>query len=442
MATMRLIPSTYAVSNSSYAKVTDPSNMYTNTDSTTYATLQNSRNSTNNTYYVYIRGFNFSALPSDAIVSSFKVLIRGYESNMSTSSSYRPSLCNNTTNISNSTTSASFSTSVQTLQFQIPSAPALTWETIAGYGSDFGVRVPLRRASTSSASYVYIYGVEIEVTYTVPVQYSVTINNSSSATVTASNSAPYEGDNVKIFSDTVSGISITDNGNDVTSQFTLHSGTTGEYSIANRGSYGFALSNGYYVSQNKGVDKSAAVCRVSFDLPVSATVTFSYINYAEASYDFGVFGNLDTELSTNYYAAGSGGATISDSSYKKACNTSSDNTSSVQTLTYSNVSAGSHYIDVKFSKDDGTSSNNDTLQFQVTITYSQTVSYYSYTISNISANHTIVVTSSGSQPALYFKNNGTWTVATAVYKKVSGSWVLQTNLSNVFSSTTNYIKGN
>jgi len=62
---------------------------------------------------------------------------------------------------------------------------------------------------------------------------------------------------------------------------------------------------------------------------VSATVTFQYINYAEATYDFGVFGNVDVALSTNYYPAGSGGATISETSYKKACNTSSDNTSSV-----------------------------------------------------------------------------------------------------------------
>lgn len=440
MATMRLIPSTSAVSNSSYAKITDASNMYANTDNTTYATLQNTRNSTSNTYYVYIRGFNFSALPEDAIVSSFAVKIKGYETNMSTSSSYRPSLCNNTSNISNTTTTASFSTSTNTLSFQIPSS--LTWATIKGYGTNFGVRVPMRRANTNSNSYIYVYGVEIDVTYTVPVQYSVTINNSTSATVTASNIAPYEGDNVTITADTLTGISITDNGTDVTNQFVHHSGTTGDYSIENRGSYGFALSNGYYVSQNKGVSKSAAVCRISFTLPVTATVTISYINYAEASYDFGVFGNVDTALSTDYYAAGSSGATITDSSYKKACNTSADNTSSIQTLTYTNVPAGSHFIDVKYSKDDASNANNDTLQFQVAITYSQTVSYYSYEISNISVNHTIVVSSSVSQQTIYFKANGAWVAASAVYKKVSGVWAQQSDLSNVFQSGTNYVKGN
>ena len=109
-------------------------------------------------------------------------------------------------------------------------------------------------------------------------------------------------------------------------------------------------------------------------------------------------------------------------------------------MTYSNVSAGDHYIDVKFSKDDGSSANNDTLQFQVAITYNQSVTYYSYTISNISADHTIVVSQASAQKKMYVKVNGSWVEATAVYKKVNGSWVQQTDLSNVFESGVNYLK--
>lgn len=440
MATIRLIPSTYAVSNSSYAKVTDASNMYHNTDNTTHATLQNTRNSTSNTYYVYIRGFNFDSVPSDAIVSSFTVKIKANESYMSTSSSYRPSLYHGTTAISNTTVTSSLSTSVTTLTFPIPST--LTWDTIKGYGANFGIRVPMRRSSTSYSSYVYVYGAEIDVTYTVPVYHSVTITNSTSATVTASDSNPLEGTDVMIMSDTISGIMVTDNGTDVTNQFVHHSGTAGEYTIENRGSYGFALSNGYYVSQNKGVDKTAAVCRVSFVLPVASTVTFTFINYAEQGYDFGVFGNLDTELSTNYYSAGSSGATITDNSYKLACNTSTHNQSTTQTLTYSNVSAGEHYIDVKYSKDDASAANNDTLQFKVAITYNETVSYYAYTITNIQADHAIIVSPSGGGEQMYVKVNGAWVAVTAVYKKVNGSWVQQTNLSSLFNTNTKYVQRN
>jgi hypothetical protein len=40
------------------------------------------------------------------------------------------------------------------------------------------------------------------------------------------------------------------------------------------------------------------------------------------------------------------------------------------------------------------------------------------------------------------KVNGSWTTVSAVYQKVNGSWVQQSNLSNLFSTTANYVKGN
>ena len=438
MATIRLVPSTiYNAAGTSYIEITNGSNAYTNTDSTTYATLYNKYASTSNRY-VYLRGFNFDDIPNGAIINSFTVKFKANESGLTTSSSYRPYLANGTSTITG--TCSAVSTSVTTQSFTGVTA---TWDTITGYGSDFGIRFNVRRNSRNTAGYLYLYGAEILVDYTIPTTYNVTVNNSTSATVTANPSTVLEGESSVIMSNTLSGLTITDNGTNVTNQFVLHSGTTGEYSIENRGSYGFTYNSqtGYYTSNNKGVDKTCSVCRISFDLPVSATITFQYINYAEASYDFGVFGNVDVALSTNYYPAGSSGATISETSYKKACNTSSDNTSTEQTLTYSNVSAGSHFIDVKYSKDDASSANNDTLQFKVTITYSQSVTYYSYTISNVTADHTIIVTSGGTTTRIYMKVNGSWVAASTVYKKVNGSWVQQTDLSTVFNNSTNYVKG-
>lgn len=442
MATIRLVPSTYAVSSTSYLSVSSASNMYTNTDSTTYATITNTYSSTSSRY-LYLRGFNFDDIPSNATINSFTIKIRGRETGLATSTSYAPRLANGTSAISNTTASSNFGTSASTIT--IPTG-SLTWSQIADtYGSNFTIMVYVRRSSRNTTGYFYCYGAEILVDYTIPVYHNVTVANNTSATVTANPTSVLEGDSSTITSDTLSNITITDNNVNVTNQFTLHSGTNGDYSTATRGSYGFALNgNGYYESQNKGVDKSCSVCRVSFNLPVSATVTIQYINYAEASYDFGVFGNVDVALTTNYYPAGSNGATISETSYKKACNTSSDNSSSVQTLTYSNVSAGDHFIDVKFSKDDASASNNDTLQFKVTITYSQSVSYYSYTISNITADHVIVVNASGSQPKIFVKVNGTWTQFSKVYKKVNGAWVEQSSSSwaTLFNTNTNYRKMN
>ena len=442
MATMRLVPSTYYRNNSSYVTVANPSNMYTNTDSTTYASVQNTRNSTSNTYYCYVRGFNFSDVPSNATVSGFTVKIKANESYMSTSSSYRMSLYNGTTSIGSTTVTSSLSTSVKTFTFPIPST--LTWETIKGYGSNFGIRIPLRRSSTSNSSYVYVYGAEIEVTYTVPVYHSVTVSNSTSATVTVSDSNPLEGTDVEVRASTVTGIRITDNGVDVTSQFVQRTESGASYDVENVGSYGFTLngSTGYYVSNNKGISKSAAVARVDFHVPVAATITFTYINYAEQGYDFGVFGNIDVALSNNYYAAGSSGATITDSSYKRACNTSTYNTSSTQTLSY-DMSAGDHSIWVKYSKDDASDDNNDTLQFKVAITLDEPFTpgaYWGYDINDISADHVIVVVASSTGPKLYVKLNGVWTQVSHGYVKQNGSWV-QTPLDQIFQSNVNYKQG-
>lgn len=439
MATIRLVPSTYYLSSTSYLSISSASNMYHNTDNDTYATVTNSRASTTS-YYIYLRGFNFSAIPEGAIINSFTVKLKARESGVSTSTSYKPYLANGTTTINGSCDVITTTASTHTF-----TGISADWEDIVGYGNDFGIRINCRRASRNTTSYMYIYGAEILVDYTIPVHHSVTINNSTSATVTASDTNPLEGTDVEIKTDTISGLTIKDNGVDVTSQFTQRQATAESYEVVNVGSYGFDLnsSTGYYVSNNKGVSKTASVCRVDFYVPVSATITFTYINYAEQGYDFGVFGNIDVALSNNYYSAGSSGATITDSSYKLACNTSTHNTSSAQTLTYS-MSAGDHSIWVKYSKDDASDANNDTLQFRVAITLDEPFTpstYYGYDINNISADHVIVVTGGGDTSKLYVKINGTWKEATP-YKKVNGSWVLQTNVTTVFDSTKKYVKGN
>lgn len=121
-------------------------------------------------------------------------------------------------------------------------------------------------------------------------------------------------------------------------------------------SYGFELnSNNYYESKNKGVHNSYAICRVKLNLGAKARVTFNCINYAEANYDYGLLGNVDTALTLSASA---------DSNVAKSFKGSSQ--SSVQTFIYT-IEEGEHFIDVKFIKDGSASNNNDTLQFTVEI---------------------------------------------------------------------------
>lgn len=42
---------------------------------------------------------------------------------------------------------------------------------------------------------------------------------------------------------------------------------------------------------------------------------------------------------------------------------------------------------------------------------------------------------------LYFKDDGSWVAVSKAYKKINGIWVQQTDLTNVFDSQTNYVKG-
>lgn len=164
MATVRLVPSTYAVSSASYLSVADAANMYNNTDNTDYATITNTYASTTSRY-LYLRGFNFSAIPADATVTGFTVKIKGYEYRLATSTSYAPRLANGTSALGGTTATENFGVSDQTIT--IPTG-ALTWQQIVNYGSNFTILVYVRRASKNQTGYFYCYGAEIEVTYTVP----------------------------------------------------------------------------------------------------------------------------------------------------------------------------------------------------------------------------------------------------------------------------------
>lgn len=426
MATIRLIPSSYYRSNSSYLSVTNPENMYTNTDSNTYGQVYNSRSSTSS-YYVYLRGFNFSDVPSDAIVSNITIKIKAYHSGGNTSTIYcydgttQVAACGRTTAL---TTSATVKTFTNT---------TVDWDTLKGYGSDFGIRINCRRRSKNTAAYIYIYGAEILVDYTIPVYHTVSVSGDNVSPTGSQSILEGESLTVKCYYDTKP--TVTDNGVDVSNQLIQQQESPESYSVNNvTTTYGFGMNSyGYYESNNQGHSSTCALARVSFHLPVSGTITFSVINYAEDTYDFGLLSNLDEELSTSASAD-------SSNVYWSGKN---NNSSYVQTVTYSNVSAGDHTIDVKYFKDQYTDDNNDSLQFKVAITLSETPTYetyWAYTLSNITVDHTIVVVQAA-QNKIYIKVNGSWVEATTIYKKVNGSWVQQTDLTNVFDSGTNYLLG-
>lgn len=168
MTTIKLTPSAYDLSNSTYLRVTNASNMYTDTSSTTYGTITHNRQATT-VYFAYLRGFNFDDIPAGAIIKSFTIKLKARESGLSTA--YAPGISNGTTDLDG--TFGSLSTSTQTLSCTGVTAD---FDTIKGYGANFGIRIPLRRASSGTSGYVRVYGAEIAVNYSIPVTISFNAN--------------------------------------------------------------------------------------------------------------------------------------------------------------------------------------------------------------------------------------------------------------------------
>lgn len=430
--TLSAHPSSYDTSNYSYASISSSypiSNAYTDSSSTSYAQV-NWKTGSNAETYVYLL-FDFSDIPEGATITSVSAKAKSYvnTTNSSRVTSRQMQLASGTT-LKGSALTISTSTSEQTFS----SVGSWTRAELQTAGVRFYVK---RGTSNTSSSYqLRVYGATMTVNYSwQETIYTITVNNSSSVTVTATPDEVPAGDSSKLRATSISGITIKDNGTDITNQFVQETEVAESYSVTNiSSSYGFALnSNNYYESNNKAHASSAAVCRIDFYVPVEATITFSLINYAESTYDYGQLSEIDETLTTNASAD-------SSNVYWDGKN---NNSSSVQTVTYT-MPAGEHFIYAKYFKDNYTDSNNDSLQFKVAITLNEPFTpgvYWVYTIGNVQADHTIIVATAGPSDVLYFKNNGSWVTVAKTYKKVNGSWVEQSDLTTVFQNGINYVKG-
>ena len=422
-------PVSYDSTHSSVAGIASDSgvtNGFTPATSTTRVSVSShtEANSETNLYF----NFDCSSIPENAVITSVSC-----DAKAVISSGYFPTriiqLCAGTTKKGSPTTvtnsSINNTVNVQTI------ANTGTWTR--SELNDIKILIQGIRTTSTNAFNISFYGATLTVQYTLPTDpyYAYILTNVSadhdilvsesvivppeedptktyySLTISSINSTTDPGrGTTRVESGTGQTITITpsdpqltlalDNGVDVSNQLVLHGTQSPSSAVTNiTTTYGFTYnsSTGYYVSNNNGVSSSAAVARVTLNLPVRALVTFQYINYAEATYDFGVFSKVDTALSTAAWTSSSNaGDTTTDAGLEQIrLNTSSYNTANAQTLTYE-ISAGEHFIDVKYAKDQASDSNNDSLQFKITNIelLEPTVGYYTYDLSNISADHSLV----------------------------------------------------
>lgn len=458
MATIRLVPSAYTSSNSSYATVYNgEANMYNNTDNTSnYASLRGRNNSTTTAYYIFLRGFNFDDVPSYAVVTSFEVKIRCYRNSYQrTGDNYRLRLAS-TTNINNVITDSITSTEVPTTTSTTITIPTgdLDWETLSGYGSNFSIVIPLSSTS-SSRPYIYVYGAEINVTYTLGTPRTVTTSLTGNGTIEPSGTETYyDGETYNLTvtpTDESDTVSATKNGSAITltkhtdEEFT-ESNVPGTYTLVSGGFYSGGASyfqglvgkghdstqttSNYYSSGNGTI--AVFTYDVPFtDIPDNATIKSLYML---------VNGHCEnTSQSAEYMCARliSGSTNLSDELNFKSIGTSNSTQTVTANVTPTIAQLENLKIQCRLGYYGG-AINGAT----VYLTYEVSGVWYTYS-TTIDGNMTIaVVIGGGSQSKIFIKNNGAWTQYSKVYKKVNGSWVEQASSTwaTLFNTSTNYRK--
>ena len=405
MATIRLIPSTYSLSNTDYLSISNASNMYTNIDSTTYATVNHTRSRTTS-YYIYIKGFNFDDIPADAIINSAIVKVKA---KVTSADSYAPTLYNDTTSL-NQNLSGNIGTTATTSTIDITSS----WETYKGYGSNFGIGLQLNRSSFWTASSMNIYGAEILVDYTVPVYHTIstsitggTLRNPTVASAAVRDGANYE---------------ITFNGNP---SYTLSSMTVNgvEVTPTIKSAPAPTLPT-YTVSTNYGTYQTNVLSN-AYD-GNNSTFFWSSEAQTQGKYILITFSDFVNLKSFSTYSS-------NDRDYPHPCNmlqVSADNEnwtdigtfSDTQTNTFSNITNANN---IKYVRIYATSNIENWLVLnEITMSYESAQlggEYYSYTISAIDSDKTVVIIFN--EPDVhYVKVDGRWRKVLTAYRKVNGVW--------------------
>lgn len=449
MPTARLVPSTYYLSNSSYLSVSSASNMYENTDSDSYATVTNSRTSTSS-YYIYLRGFNFDALPAGAVVSSFTIKLKARESGVSTSSSYKPYLADGTTAINGSCDAITTTTETHTF-----TGLSADWDDIVAMGADFGIRINCRRSSRNTTGYVYIYGAEIEVTYTVPNPCTITSTLTGDGTISPSGAYnTSEGEEYTLTitpTDTSDTVTVTKNGVDITADLVAHGAGSTVGAVPDDVTTSGIQSGSSYAEYAVGHSaESPSSSGASSNMYASNSST----GYATYSFDFSGIPSNATIESVEVRAYGHRESSTVDSTHvsnvavyvgssQKGDDVDFPSTSnSLITLDNLGSFTRSELDDVTVRHTVGYYGGL-VLGITVEVTYStgSGVDHYTYTYMADGDATIAVVIGTQETSSLWIKDSSAYKKVTEAWKKVGSTWVKQSDHTTVFDSTKNYVRG-
>ena len=441
-------PSSLDTTNSNYPGTYYSTNVLENaftdaSSSTRWAPYTNTGSNAETTIYL---NFDCSSIPASATINSVSCSVKCGTQGTNYFSTRTVQMSAGTTVKGSATTMSGSNSSPSTHTLTVGS-----WTATEIRNAKLKFYVKRGTSNTTTDATFSVYGATLIVNYTVQgYMYTITAtSNASGVTVDPATQEVFQGGEatVRIDANSIDGLTVTDNSSNVTSSLVRHNMESGGSKSTVLGSYtlvsgGFNGSGATFFSGRVGQGVNASTTTSNYyssgngtiavftynlvfdDIPSNATITQLYVE---------VNGHAESTSNSNEYMC----AALylgTDTAISNELNFKSIGTSnSTQTITATTLPTVAQLANLKLRCRlgyYGGAINGATCYITYTVPNTGNDYYWTYTITNLAADHAVVVGSGGSStPKIYIKKNGSWVQCSKVYKKVNGSWVEQASSS-------------
>ena len=423
-----------------YYAISSAANGYDESGSTDYASVNLTRGSRAETYIYW--EFTLPEIPSGASIDNIVCKFKARVSNSSSSyiSAATIQLCSGTTEKGSSEDIRTTSTSVNTID------NSGTW-TASEVNAGVRLKTTATRGTsrTSSNYYIYFYGADISITYSINgTMYEITASSNVDgiSVAPASHEVFQSGSCELTITGNLGNAKVMDNDIDVTSLLVEVSGSSVETVAESQTHSGLSSGSSY---AEYAVGRTAEDPYESTSSMYASSGSTGHVDY---SFDFSAIPSGATIESVEVRVYGHRESSTTDSTHVANIQLMSGNTDKGTDQDFTSTS--NHLITID---DPGIWTReelqNAILRFTVgyyggcvcgitwIVNYS-TDPYNVYTISNIGADHVVVIQNG---QVLYIKQDGSWVAVRKAYKKINGSWVEQSDLSGLFDVDNLIVKG-
>lgn len=413
----------YDSTNYAWASQSNIANCYGGSDSTTYGQI-NLTTGSNAQTYVYFIFDSLSAIPSTATITSVSCTCK---CSISTTTSSRVSTRQAQLYTGTTAMGTAYTVANSTTAFSITAG---TWTRAQLQNARLRIYAVRGTSNTTTNYYFRLYGATITVNYSYQgTAYTITSSsNVSGVTIQPASQEVMQGESAEVSLSDKTNVVVTDNNVDVTNQFVQVLPGTISQSPASQTNTGISSGSSY----------AAYAVGHTAESPYSSSTSNMYASS-------GSTGHVDYVFDFSDIPAGATISSVSVKAYGHAeSSTYTSGSRMAEIQLYSGTTAkgtAQHYTSTSNSiltlSSPGTWTRaelqNAILRFTVAnygglilgITWSVTyeVNGYVYTLTNVSADHTILVVAAGGLSYdLRVKVNGAWVKATKVYVKQSGTW--------------------